>query len=162
MRHYSRELITAEEFESCDDNSHSAVDSTAGAAAVSDVILSLVVYVSAQGNMSSHVLLKLFTLLKLSNYKVSEPDFLEMLAHHILWYNLPSSSRNSKIMHCGILFNALHVSQRCIFYWIWCLRYWLYNFYHQSDLKCSIANHAKLFINYGPNRLLRFEPQRFA
>ena len=88
MRHYSRELITAEEFESCDDNSHSAVDSAAGAAAVSDLILSLVVYVSAQGNMSSHVLLKLFTLLKLSNYKVSDKlaawedfdmDFLEML-----------------------------------------------------------------------------------
>ena len=67
MRHYSRELITVEEeFESCDDNS------AVGAAAVSDLILSLVVYVSAQGNMSSHVLLKLFTLLKLSNYKVSD------------------------------------------------------------------------------------------
>mgnify|MGYP001795684454 CR=1 FL=1 len=88
MRHYSRELITAEEFESCDDNSHSAADSAVGAAAVSDLILSLVVYVSAQGNMSSHVLLKLFTLLKLSNYKVSdklavwgnfEMDFPEML-----------------------------------------------------------------------------------
>ena len=69
MRHYSRELITVEEkLESCDDNSHSA----AVGAAVSDLILSLVVYVSAQGNMSSHVLLKLFTLLKLSNYKVSD------------------------------------------------------------------------------------------
>ena len=93
MRHYSRELITEEEkFESCDDNSHSAADSAVGgavgAAAVSDLILSLVVYVSAQGNMSSHVLLKLFTLLKLSNYKVSdklsawgnfERDFPEML-----------------------------------------------------------------------------------
>ena len=89
MRHYSRELITVEEkFESCDDNSHGA-DSAVGAAAVSDLILSLVVYVSAQGNMSSHVLLKLFTLLKLSNYKVSdklaawgnfEPDFPEMLS----------------------------------------------------------------------------------
>ena len=84
MRHYSRELITVEEeVESCDDNS------AVGAAAVSDLILSLVVYVSAQGNMSSHVLLKLFTLLKLSNYKVSdklaargnfEPDFPEMLS----------------------------------------------------------------------------------
>ena len=82
MRHYTRDLITAEEFESCDDNS------AAGAAALSDLILSLVVYVSAQGNMSSHVLLKLFTLLKLSNYKVSnklaawedfDMDFLEML-----------------------------------------------------------------------------------
>ena len=90
MRHYSRELITVEEeFESCDDNSHSAaVGAAVGAAAVSDLILSLVVYVSAQGNMSSHVLLKLFTLLKLSNYKVSDKlaewedfdmDFLEML-----------------------------------------------------------------------------------
>ena len=72
MRHYSRELITVEEkFEACDDNSPSATDSAAGGA-VSDLILSLVVYVSAQGNMSSHVLLKLFTLLKLSHYKVSD------------------------------------------------------------------------------------------
>ena len=121
MRHYNRELIAVEEkFESCGDNSHSAADSAAGAAAVSDLILSLVVYVSAQGNMSSHVLLKLFTLLKLSNYKVSdklaawgnfERDFPEMLAQHILWYSSPSSSGNSKIMHCGILINALHVFQ---------------------------------------------------
>ena len=89
MRHYSRELITEEEFESCDDNSLSADSAAACGAAVSDLILSLVVYVSAQGNMSSHVLLKLFTLLKLSNYKVSdklaawgnfEPDFPEMLS----------------------------------------------------------------------------------
>ena len=89
MRHYNRELITEEEeFESCDDNSHGAADSAVGAAAVCDLILSLVVYVSAQGNMSSHVLLKLFNLLKLSNYKVSDKlaawgdfdmEFLEML-----------------------------------------------------------------------------------
>ena len=44
LRHYSRELITVEEFESCDDNSHSATDSAVGGAAVSDLILSLVVY----------------------------------------------------------------------------------------------------------------------
>ena len=105
MRHYNRELITVEEFESCDDNSHSAAGAAAGAAAVSDLILSLVVYVSAQGNMSSHVLLKLFTLLKLSNYKVSdklaawgnsERDFPEILSQNLLWYNLPSSYRNFK------------------------------------------------------------------
>ena len=91
MRHYCRELIAVEEeFDSCDDNSHSAADSAAGGAAVSDLILSLVVYVSAQGNMSSHVLLKLFTLLKLSNYKVSDK-----LQHGeiLIWISLKCSHK---------------------------------------------------------------------